>query len=303
MESVELAKLSKLAYTTRMSALAIALVLLSALFHALWNYVAKHAKGGAVFIWLMTLIESVILLPFIIYLVVVDGVQIDGLTLIFLMGSAVLHIAYFLLLLQGYKVGDLSLVYPLARAIGPLIATAFAIVLFQERPTIVALIGGLCICGGAFWLVGDPRKLRERNALAGVRFALYTGLAIASYTLWDSYAVRDLLIAPILLEWGAAFFRMIFLTPTALRNRETLTITWRDDKWRALFVAVFASLAYVLILIALTDSPVSYVAPMRVISTLVGVVMGAQLLQEGQLVRRLSAASVMVIGVIAIGVG
>ena len=286
-----------------MTPIAIGLVLLSAVFHALWNVVAKQARGGPVFVWLFGVMEIVIYLPFVVYLIAAEQPTIDFVGLFFMVGSAALHLAYFVLLSKGYQVGDLSIVYPLARAIGPLIATVAAIFLLAERPTMLALTGGLLVSFGVFGLTGDPRKLRARGALPGIRFAGLTGVAIAAYTVWDSYAVKQLLIAPLIFQWHLGAFRALFLTPHALKHWDEVQEAWQRDRWRAAFVAVFSSLAYILILIALTVSPVSYVAPMRVVSTLIGVIIGVGLLKEGDSTRRVMAAVVMVVGVFALSVG
>ena len=71
-------------------------------------------------------------------------------------GSGVLHLGYFVLLQRGYAIGDLSLVYPLARGTGPLLATAAAIVLLGERPGTVALLGIALITIGVFMLTMEP---------------------------------------------------------------------------------------------------------------------------------------------------
>jgi drug/metabolite transporter (DMT)-like permease len=139
--------------------------------------------------------------------------------------------------------------------------------------------------------------------LPGIAIAGLTGIAIASYTLWDSYAVSHLLIPPLLFQWGLGACRALLLTPYAVRHWEGVRNAWQQDKWKVVFVAIFSALAYILVLIALATSPVSYVAPMRVISTLVGVLMGARFLGEGESLRRLSAAAAMVLGVIALSAG
>ena len=56
-------------------------------------------------------------------------------------------------------------------------------------------------------------------------------------------------------------------------------------------------------LVALGFSPVSYVAPAREISILLGAVLGARLLAEGDALRRLLASGAMVVGVVALAVG
>jgi drug/metabolite transporter (DMT)-like permease len=286
-----------------MTPFAIALVLLSALLHALWNFAAKRARGGPAFVWLFGVFEVCLYLPFVIYLILAEAPGLNLIDLLFIMGSASLHLGYFLLLSRGYQLGDLSLVYPLARAIGPLIATIAAIALFAERPTLLAFLGGLLICGGVFWLTGDLRKLRQSDSLPGVLYAGLTGLSIAAYTLWDSYAVSRLLIAPLIYQWGIDACRLLLLTPYNLRHWQAVRDSWREDRWKALVVGVLSSLSYLLMLAALAFSPVSYVAPLRVISTLIGVMLGTRFLGEGDVLRRLSAAGAMMLGVFALSLG
>ena len=61
-----------------------------------------------------------------------------------------LQTLYFLTLQRGYKVGDLSVVYPLARGTGPLFSTLGAIFLLGERPTPLGLLGAGLIVAGVF---------------------------------------------------------------------------------------------------------------------------------------------------------
>lgn len=289
-----------------MSTTALALVLLSALLHAIWNFIAKKVSGGVIFIWMFSLVEFIVLLPFALILLAQSEVIFNTTVLIAVVGSACLHTAYFILLAKGYQVGDLSIVYPLARAVGPFIATFAAIALFGERPTLVAFIGGMLICGGVFYLTGDPRKLRQHEALPGIIFAGLTGLAIAGYTIWDARSVSDVLIPPLFYEWGVSSTRAVIVTPYVVTRSgawATMRQIWASDKYRVIIIGVLSPLSYVLILIALTFNPVSYVAPLRVVSTLIGVVMGAQLLGEGDSRRRMTAAAVMVTGVFMLSVG
>jgi len=71
-------------------------------------------------------------------------------------GSAALHTAYFVLLNEGYRAGDLSLVYPLARGTGPLLSSFASILFLGERPGIIALAGGCMIVGGVIGLTCSP---------------------------------------------------------------------------------------------------------------------------------------------------
>ena len=135
-----------------MTASALALVLLSALTHASWNLLAKRAQGGAAFGWLIFTLAVPLYTPLVIGLILLQEPRLGPAELVFIAGSAILHVGYFLLLFAGYRAGDLSLVYPLARGTGPLLSTIAAIVILGERPTPLALAGAAAIVGGAFLL-------------------------------------------------------------------------------------------------------------------------------------------------------
>ena len=104
------------------------------------------------------------------------------------------------MLQQGYRIGDLSLVYPLARGTGPMLLTTAAILVFGERPGPLALAGAAMIGVGTFVLACGGGGLRQAHARRAVVFALLTGAIIASYTLWDKRAVSNLGIPPLLLN-------------------------------------------------------------------------------------------------------
>src|SRR5438105_6054812 len=142
-----------------MTLVALVLVLASAVAHASWNLIAKRASGGPVFNWLFDVSSVVVCLPLGIIQVLVEPPRLGPTEWTFIVGSALLHLAYFLLLGQGYRVGDLSLVYPLARGAGPVLSTAAAVMFLGEHPTGLALAGAALIGAGVFVLAGDPRRL------------------------------------------------------------------------------------------------------------------------------------------------
>ncbi len=286
-----------------MTLFALVLVLAAAVMHATWNLLAKRAGGGAAFVWLFGALSSVIYAPLAAAVVLLQRPTLGAVELQFMAGSAILHLAYFLMLQQGYRVGDLSLVYPLARGTGPLLSTTAAIALFGERPTPLALAGALLIAGSVFIFAGGPGWRRGAGAGSAVAYGLLTGGIIAVYTLWDKQAVSVVLILPLLLDWAANLGRALLLTPLALRRLDAVRAAWRDHWREALGVAVLTPLSYILVLTALVSTPVSYVAPAREISILIGAVLGARLLAEGDVRRRLIAAGAMVAGVVALALG
>lgn len=286
-----------------MSLLALALVLVSAVAHATWNLFAKRAGGGPPFVWLFDALATLLYAPLVLASLLWTRPHLGGLALVFLAGTAPLHLTYFLLLQRGYRSGDLSLVYPLARGTGPLLSTALAILLFGERPSALALAGALSIVGGVFVLTGGPLRLRHAGADPAVLFALLTGVVIAGYTLWDKRAVSVVGIPPLLLNWTNGLGRTLLLTPVALRRWPAVRAEWREHRREAFGVAILSPLAYLLVLTALVFTPVSYVAPARESSILIGALLGTRLLAEGEPRRRLAAAGAIVLGVVALAVG
>ena len=287
-----------------MTSLALALVLASAMAHATWNLFAKRAAvAGAPFLWLSLTLAIPLYAPIAIAVLLVTGARPGPTDLLWMLGSATLNVAYFVFLQRGYRAGDLSVVYPLARGTGPVLATAAAIALFGERPTPVAIAGAVAIAIGVVMLTGDPRKLRARGVGTAVAWALLTGVTIAAYTLWDKRGVSVLLIPPVLYEWTSNVGRALILTPVAIRRWSDVRAVWRDYRRAVIAVAALSPLAYILVLTALSISPVSYVAPAREIGILIGAVMGARALAERDVRRRSFAALAMVAGVVALAVG
>ena len=286
-----------------MTTLALSLILAAAFVHASWNYFLKRSGGGTVFVWLFATLSALIYAPLAALVIWWQRPEFGWVHYGLMFASAALHTAYYLLLDRGYRSGDLSVVYPLARGTGPLITILCAVLLLQERPTPVAVTGALLIGGGAIALTGDPRKLRQSGNLHAVGFALLTGCMIASYTLVDKIAVAAWLIPPLVQDWAANLGRVLLMTPLALRLQGDIGPTWRRAKKEIIAVALLCPLSYILVLTAMVFTPVSYVAPAREVSILVAALMGTQLLAEGDVTRRLAAAAAMVAGVICLAAG
>lgn len=286
-----------------MTVWALTLILAAAVIHAAWNLLNKRASGHVTFVWLVAVLSALLYAPATITVIEVWDIPINFLVIGLMAGSAALHTAYFVLLNQGYRVGDLSLVYPLARGTGPLLSSIAAILFLGERPSLIALAGAILIIGGAVTLTVDASRLRQPGARDAVAYALITGLFIAAYTLWDKQAVSHFALAPLVLDWGANVGRAIFLTPLALKYPDQAVSEWRQHKHEALACAVLIPLAYILVLTALQFTPVSYVAPAREISILFGTAMGARLLAESDGIRRMAVAGAMVVGVVALAIG
>ena len=297
-----------------MSPEAITLILAAAVAHASWNLFGKQAAetGAAFFVWLLAASAGVLYLPVVIVTVIVTSPHLTGLNWLFLAGTGLLHGGYFLFLQLGYRIGDLSLAYPIGRGTGALLAALDGIVLLGERPTPIGYAGILAIVAGVV-VIGlpqrkasqaQPQALRTIGSAAGaaIGFALTTGLFIGCYTIWDKYAVSNLHTEPVLQGYAGFPLMIAVFTPFVLRDRARLASVWRAFRPQVLGAAVLAPLAYMLVLVALSFTAVSAVAPAREVSVLFGVLLGRRLLGEGSLARRLAAATAIVAGIIAIAI-
>ncbi|MFC4858313.1 EamA family transporter [Actinophytocola glycyrrhizae] len=277
-----------------MHPVAIVLVLSAAVAHAGWNIFAKRVPdGGALFVWLGAAWSGIFLLPVTVVIVWRDGMAASW-WLAFAV-SGVVHLGYFVLLQRGYRVGDLSVVYPLARGTGPLLSVVAAVWLLGERPGLVALAGAAAVVAGVFIIGG-------LGTGPGVGYGLATGTLIATYTLWDAHAVTALAVPPVLLMCGSALVETVLLAPYALARRDAVGRIWREHRAAVLAVAVLSPLAYVLVLFAMRLAPVSMVAPARELSIVAGSLGAWLLLGEPNPVRRLSGAVIVLAGVAAIAV-
>ncbi len=286
-----------------MTALALALVLSSAVLHATWNLIAKRVQAGTPFLFLIYVVGAVAYAPFAIALLLIAHPVLGWWVIAFVAMSIVLQTVYFGTLTAGYRAGDLSLVYPIARATGPLLATLGAIAVLGERPSPLAIAGALAIVAGAIVLTGDPRSLRARGAGRAVGYALLTGVVIALYTLWDKTAVAVALIPPLVYDWLTIGGQAVAVAPAAYRQRAEVARIWNERRGAVIVVGIISRLSYLLMLTALAISPVSYVAPAREIGILFGTLLGTRVLAEGQGSRRLVGAAGMVLGVIALALG
>ena len=279
-----------------MSFFAFTLVLAAACCHATWNVLVKRINGGPELVWLFSAIASLIYLPLAAGVLLIDMPSFGLREAAFIGGSAALHLGYFLLLQQGYRRGDLSLVYPTARATGPLLSTGFALLFLDERLTTRIALGGAVVILAMLCLTGRFRR-GVKNTRASLLFGLGAGLLIGGYTVWDAYAVSTLMVPPLLLDYGSSIGRSLVLMPYAMRRKGLLAGHWRDHRLGVIAIAIANPLAYILVLYALTFTPVVYVAPMRELSVPITVLTGAILLGEGDLRRRLFWAAVMLAGV------
>jgi drug/metabolite transporter (DMT)-like permease len=273
---------------------ALALVLLAAVIHAIWNAAAKRARHHFSFLWLAFVVScALLLLCFPLWLAPFPAAALP-----YLIASCVIHAAYIWLLGRAYELGDFSRVYPLARGLGVALVPLLAWLCYGERVDLLGAGIALVTCGIAWVGLAGQKRLMLPGAGQGGRWALLTGLAIAAFQVVDRgavmYADPKLYIA--LMMFGT----LICTAPLAFHHRRELAEEVRTS-WRGLlFFGPGSLLGYGIVLTAFTMAKTGYVVAARESSVLFSVLIGAMLFHEGNLQGRLSGAALIVLGVLLV---
>ena len=220
------------------------------------------------------------------------------------MGTVVIHSAYFTTLSRGYAHADFSLVYPIARGLGPALVPVIGIAVLHETVAVLARVGiGFVIVGIAtiYWRARIGEILRSPLGLIrqpGTVYALLTGGFIATYSVWDKVGVRY--VHPLLYMYFLNLGVALALSPYQLRayGLAAMITEWRNNRVAIVFAAILAFLAYGVVLIALTTSRVSYVAPAREVGIVFGVILGTLVLKEKLRASRIIGSLLIVTGLL-----
>jgi len=215
--------------------------------------------------------------------------------------SSTLHVGYDLLLLNGYQVGDLSQVYPLARGLAPLLVAGAAAVVAGERLGPVGLAGVTLVCLGLTSLTfaaGWPRR-DDRPALA---YAVATGVAIAAYTVVDGLGVRQAGAALGYIVWLNGLHGIGMVACAAASRGRALPAGIRRSWPVGTLIMVLSTLAYGLVLWAQQRGALAAVAALRETSVLLAAAIGTALFNERFGRIRVTAAALVVAGIVLLNV-
>jgi drug/metabolite transporter (DMT)-like permease len=278
------------------------LIVLASLIHATWNLLAKQASpAGPTFVFFYNVVSCAAYAPWVVYLLANGAVIWNPAVIGWMVLSGLIHLAYSLCLQRGYQRAEFSVVYPVARGTGPMLATVGAILVLGENPTSQVLIGMLAVVAGIGLIAtqGDLAAFRRPGGQTGVRWGTATGGLIAAYTVVDAYSVKQVGIAPVVLDWFANLLRFFLLAPIVIANPKRAREKMRGFWWLALGVGLLSPLSYILVLAALDlGAPLSIVAPMREMSMMIGALMGMVVLHEKVGPWRLIGCAVLIAGVI-----
>jgi drug/metabolite transporter (DMT)-like permease len=272
----------------------VAVVLGSAVLHAVWNALAHSAKDRLSAVTLIAVAAggcSLVAIPF---LPLPNPVVWPYIAV-----SAVLETLYSFGLVLAYRLGEFGRMYPIARGTSPLVVSLVATFVLGQAMSGAEACGVLVVSAGLVALAlsdGLPR----REDLPAVFAAIGTGCAIAGYTLVDGVAVRKAGTVLGYSSWVFFIEAVLLLSVVALIRRRRFLPALRSGTGRGLGGGVISLTAYTLVLWAQTRGGLAEVATLRETSILIGAAIGALVLKEGFGRIRIVASAGVVLGIVLI---
>ena len=280
-----------------MSADVFVMVLGAALVHATWNALIKINGDRLALIKVMSstqLVLSLCLIPF----VEVPAAE----SLPYLLASPILNTGYMLFLNRAYQAGDLSLVYPLARGIAPLIVAVVSVGLLGEHLSHASQIAVLLIALGitSLALTRGAAALRDPRP---VLLALGTGGFIAGYTIIDGIGARAAGTAHGYMVWISLLTAILIVACVQWLQQGRRTPVSRHSRGAGIVAGIMSYGSSWLVIWALTLAPLALVSALRETGIVFAVIIGVVFLKERLNLARLASIGATLAGTTILKLG
>jgi drug/metabolite transporter (DMT)-like permease len=278
-----------------LDSLVFAAVLFAAACHAGWNAAIKIGSdtlSATALIAVGAGIFGVALLPFV-------GFPLAA-AWPWVVASVVIHLFYFIGLSEGYRVGDLGQVYPLARGTAPLMTATLSVPLVGEALGPLGWGGILALAGGVFLLSARGGRALARLDAHATGFALFTAITICAYSLVDGIGAR---LASSANAYTACLFigNGIVLAAYAVVRLRAKVFAAMAPYWvTGLAGGGLQFVSYGIAIWAMTVAPIAIVAALRETSVLFGAALAVVFLKEPLRPIRIAAALMIVSGLFMI---
>ena len=287
-----------------MDSLPVILVIFSAISHGLWNYIAKVGEDKESFMLLLNLTSLLLFIP--VFYLILPEIYFPIEILPYLLVSGLAETVYFLGLGKAYEGGDLSVVYPVARS-SPVFVTIAAAFFLGETISLVGLAGILVIFVGVYVL--HLKGLTREDFAAPLmyltsgssKYAIIAALGTTIYSITDKIGVT--MVNPLLYSFWLGFFVTSMMTVTVLIRKGVAPIKNELKHLpRVCFAGILMRGGYMMVLYAMSIAPVSYILALRLVSVVIGALMGVVFLKESYGKVRIVGSSIIFLGVFILGV-
>ena len=266
------------------------LVLFAAFSHAGWNFFSKKSSGNLKVTIAGVWVANLTLLP--VSLIILFHTGLDPRAIFFMIITSFSHILYYWSLAKGYRSGDISTVYPVARGIGVAGTAVFSFFLLGENISLKGWSGILFIVSGVLFVT--IRSGFGINDLKALKYAVLVGISIVIYSVNDKIGVSY--ANPVVYINLKDILALVIMTPFLFRTgKREIIETLKNNSRSSLIIGYGALGTYLLILYAFTMERAGYVSAVREFSVVIGSVLGFIFLGE-KLTLRKAAGIIMVVG-------
>ncbi len=273
-----------------MAPVALGLALSAAVVHAVWNLILARERDPEAATGVAMAAGVLVFAP-----VAAFSFDVEREAIPFIAVTAILQLVYFAALAAAYRRSELSVVYPIARGVAPVIVLVAGVVIVGSSTSATQIMGVTLVATGVLLVRGVQRDGQAH----GVAFGLAIASVIAAYTLVDSRGVLH--ADPIAyLELAMAPAAAAYLLIVATRERGVERIR-QATSGTVVVAGALSFFAYVLVLAALERAPAAAVAAVRETSIVVATALAARVLGERVTPARLVGAALVVAGVALLG--
>jgi drug/metabolite transporter (DMT)-like permease len=274
------------------SLVALALALGSAVLHASWNLLlarARHTQAAAA----MALVIGVVAYAPVALLL---EPRLEPAVVPYLVASALLELLYFVLLTAAYAASEMSLVYPIARGMAPVMVLLVGVLILAVPATPAHLVGVALVAAGVLLV----RGIRGGSGASGVPLGLAIAAVIAAYTYLDRegvrYASAPLYVVLVLALPGLAFAGIVW-------RRYGFDALRAELRPATAAAGLLLFTAYTMTVLALRLAPAPVVAAIRESSVVFAALLAAVVLRERVGRARLAGTVVVFAGVAVLALG
>ncbi len=274
------------------------IVVLSAVLHALRNYLNKRAIDKQAFIWWYEIFGLLFFLP--IFIITLFKIEFS-VALNYIILSGIMHFIYWYFLSKALDLGDLSLTYPIMRS-SPALVLLFSITILKENVSMLGGIGILLVVFGVYTI--NMHRIEVHEFIKPIQsifkdratqYAFLTLVSVASYSLIDKIAVSKM--HPVFFAFLYPWISLVLFTSLLFKSKkkEALIREWQVHKTSILTCGLISICGYFLILWAFTLERMSYILGLRQISIVIAVLLGGHFLKEkNKLIRTISAIIIFI---------
>ena len=265
------------------------LVLSAALLHAVWNALVKGSDDKAIVLGLISLGHVI---PGLFIVMVVPLPPIESVP--YIIASTIIHWVYYYLLNTAYRIGDFSIIYPIARGLAPVLIALGSQIWIGEKLPILAWTGILTVSGGIMILTrGSFSGAIPPSAIVA---AVGVALAVTAYSLVDGLGIR--ISGNALSYIGWLFVNEIFVAAFIFSSQfKRLRVVSVRTLYIGFAGGVISGLAYAMVLYAKTLAPLGIISALRETSVIFAAIIGVIWFKEGPRNQRLFAALIVVVGI------